>query len=124
MRAIALAAALAATALVGVSGAGAEERTSPYEKIKDAVIRKTHTVDHSHTFAINVGGGFGQEYTHDLQFGISYRYHPSNYVGVGFTFLGGLPFETGLVDEIRTARPAALNNVRPESMRAAGSVDL
>jgi outer membrane beta-barrel protein len=105
------------------SSAAAEERTPPFERIKDAVIRKIYSVERTHAFAINVGGGWGQEYTHDVQFGISYRYHPSNYIGVGLNFLGGLAFETGIVDEIRAQRPASLNNIRPETMRAVGTVD-
>jgi outer membrane beta-barrel protein len=106
------------------AAAFAAEKTSPYEKIKDAVIRKIYSVESTSAFSIQVGAGFGQEYTRDLQFGLSYRYHPSHYIGVGATVLGGLSFESSLVGEIRNARPQSLNSVRPDVMPLAVMVDL
>jgi outer membrane beta-barrel protein len=105
-------------------GAWAQERPSPFSKIKEAVVRKAFELDATSALSVSIGAAFGQEYTRDLQFGLSYRYFVNDYLGLGITLLGGLPFEGGMVDEIRSARPEALNNVRPEVMRLAGTVDL
>jgi len=106
------------------AGATATPRESPYKKIKNAVTRQAFGVASTSVIQVAVGGGFGQEFTRDLQFGLSYRYHLSPFIGLGLTVLGGLSFESGLVGEIRGAgRPELLNNVRPETMRAVATVD-
>jgi outer membrane beta-barrel protein len=115
---------LVAAFLLCPTGARAQERPSPFSKIKEAVARKAFTLESTSALSLSVGAAFGQEYTRDLQFGLSYRYFFNDYLGIGVTVLGGLPFEGGLTDEIRSARPEAINNVRPETMRLAGTVDL
>lgn len=104
--------------------ADAADRESPYEKIKDAVIRKVHPIARKSVFTVNTGFGFGQEYTRDLQFSLSYRYHFNEFIGAGLTAVYSLPFESGLVGEIRNARPASLNNIQPEAMMLGVTADL
>lgn len=105
------------------SAAHAADRESPYEKIKDAVIRKAHPIAGQSVLTVNAGFGFGQEYTRDLQFSLSYRYHFNEYLGAGLTAAFSLPFESGLVDEIRSVRPASLNNLQPEAMMLGVTAD-
>lgn len=103
--------------------ASAAEREPPYKKIKDAVVRKLLPVEGSHVLSVGLGVSFGQEYTRELLFGVSYRYHWSEYMGAGLSVLGGLPFESGLVGDIRGASPAQLNNIRPEASMVAFTAD-
>ena len=114
-------------ALVVVAAGGASayaaERESPYEKAKDAVVRKLSPSKGSHVLTVGVGVSFAQEYTRDLLFGLSYRYHFTEYIGAGVSVLGGLPFESGLVGDVRTANPAALNQIRPEVGQLAFTAD-
>jgi hypothetical protein len=118
--------ALALACLVVLSAAPlarAAERESSYARIKEAVVKQLHPVANRHALSIHVGVGFGQEFTRDLQFGLSYRYHWSDFFGAGLTVFGGLAFESGLVGDIRAARAASLDNIRPEAQLAAFTAD-
>jgi outer membrane beta-barrel protein len=102
--------------------ATAEERPPPFRKIKDAVIRKAFPVEGTSALFLGIGGGFGQEYTRDLNFALSYRYHLKEYLGVGLTVVGGLTFGSALVEQVREA--GQINAVRPEAPLAQAAVEL